>query len=81
MQLAFENGVESPLFESSRAQGELHSIKVNTDIRFVSLKVYYGYLYNGFRFYDKDQQIIAEQSNDDGYALSIWSPLVEIPFG
>ena len=85
LQLAFANGVESPLIEARDGpQEQLFGVRldINRPVRYVRMKMYYGIYYSAIWLMDDDgntiiKQVFMDLQKPDDH----WWPAQEIPRG
>ena len=87
MQLVFDDGTETPLFEAVGPSEALETIQIDptATIRFISFKSWGLVHYEGIRLLDNGMNVILEKTwtSDlpDPYTGSYWMEAQEIPQG
>jgi len=75
--MIFESGKESPMFQTNSGFATQNSIELRDgrEIRYVSMKMRFGYLYDGIRFFDKYQHLIKSVIWANGHSASHWTTM------
>ena len=79
--MVFANGKESPLFQTDQGFASQKSISIPSDreIRYVSMKMRNGLIYDGLRFFDSHGYLIKTVTWAEGQPGSAWTTKQHIP--